>query len=134
MPRLARVQTAARRPSVKVGGVMVEDELWDEFHHLVVMTAPQLRDWLTAAASADASGVEPDVAGAERSRAVVGILGKDRAEITDDDVAVMRSVVSEIQELRGWAPGTPAADDERRRRLMRLGHHVQAPGAGSAGS
>lgn len=111
---------------------MVEDELWDEFHHLVVMTAPQLRDWLTAAASTEAPGVEPDIAGMERSRAVVEILGKDRSEISDDDVAVMRSVVAEIQELRDWAPGTPAADEERQRRLLRLGHHVQAPGAGPA--
>ena len=99
---------------------MVDDAPWDEFHALVNMGPHELREWLTEAAG-DPDEL-PDVAGVERSRRVVEILGKVRAEITADDVAVMRSVLESIGELRAAGPGAPVSDPALRRRLMALGH------------
>lgn len=100
---------------------MVDDAPWDEFHALVNMGPHELREWLAQAAG-DPGDELPDVAGIERSRRVVEILGKDRTELTDDDVAVMRSVLESIHELRGAGPEAPVSDPVLRRRLMALGH------------
>jgi len=100
---------------------MVDDALWDEFHALVNMGPDELRDWLTSAAG-EPGALPPDLAGVERSRRIAEILGKERGEITDDDVAVMRSVVDSIHELRGTDHEASRADEAVRHRLMCLGH------------
>lgn len=97
---------------------VVDDALWDDFHELVNMTAPELREWLTTAAGRQDVEALPDHAGPERSRALLEVLGRPREQLSDDDVVVMRSVVEEIRGLRDPA----AADPGRADKLRSLGH------------
>jgi hypothetical protein len=96
----------------------VDDALWDDFHGLVTMTAPELREWLTTTAGGQDVEALPDHAGPERSRALLEVLDRPREELSDDDVVVMRSVVEEI---RGLLEGG-AADPDRDAKLRSLGH------------
>ncbi|PSL07047.1 uncharacterized protein DUF3140 [Haloactinopolyspora alba] len=107
------------------------EELWERFHQVVNMTSEELTTWL---------GTEPDLdrplpgepAPPPLGKAVLGILGKRRADVTNDDLATMEQVV-EIVESETGEPTEPdeppeaaeeeAAQSERRRhRLMNVGH------------
>ena len=50
------------------------------------------------------------------------ILGKRRADLTRDDVEVMRRVVEEVTTLRGEEPEPDAGDADWRHGLMNVGH------------
>lgn len=107
----------------------VDDALWDDFHRVVNMTSRELRDWLSTAAAGERTEALPDHAGSDRSRAVLEVLGKRRTDLTADDVAVMRSVVAEIDDERGRDPEPEAGDPQWRHRLMSLGHDPLKPTA-----
>ena len=97
------------------------DELWQRFHHAVNMTSRELLDWL---------GAEPDVTPhpgpAERpalGMAVLGVLSKRRTDLTDEDLAVMRTVVDVVDaETSGVTHDEMLADERRRYRLLNVGH------------
>ena len=105
-----------------MAGTEISDELWQDFHDVVNMSSRELRDWLATDASPEGSDALPDQAGADRSRAVLGILGKRRTDLTQQDAEVMESVVDEIQSARGPDMESTAGDAEWRHRLMSLGH------------
>ncbi|MFH5823819.1 DUF3140 domain-containing protein [Georgenia sp. AZ-5] len=105
----------------------IDDALWDEFHALANMSSQELRDWLATADAGEQTEAPPDQAGNERSRKVLEVLGKRRADLTDDDVVVMRDVVEAIRQARGDQPEPTAGDDAWRHRLMSLGHDPLKP-------
>ena len=72
----------------------VSDELWDEFHRVVNMTSRELTDWLMVVAADEDTERFLDEAGHETGLKVVGILGKRRTDVTDDDAAVNGATTS----------------------------------------
>ncbi len=106
----------------------VSDELWEESHVVVNMTSRELADWLRAEAATDLAEVLPDQSENEVGREVLSILGKRRADLTQEDIAVMEAVVTEVRTERGEDPLEPTAgEDGWRRRLMSLGHDPLKP-------
>lgn len=100
----------------------VSDELWQEFHRVVNMTSRELEDWLRVQSSGEVTEALPDQAGPESSRRVLSILGKRRADLTEDDITVMESVVGRIRLERRNDLEPTAGDAAWRHRLMALGH------------
>lgn len=129
------------------------DALWEEFHHLVNMTSPELAAWLQvreeradhgtaereAAPGANAGAGTDAGAGAraetETGERILAILQKRRMDLTDDDARVMYRVVDTVEEITSRAaPGTEAEADARRQDLMALGHDPQRTSGTSAGT
>jgi Protein of unknown function (DUF3140) len=100
----------------------VEDTLWDEFHSLVNMTSRELRDWLVTDDAQEDSEPAVGPVGTPTGRAVLGVLGKRRTDLTDSDVQTMRRVVDRVRAARGDDPEPTAGQAAWRHRLMRLGH------------
>lgn len=107
----------------------IDDALWEEFHRAVNMTSRELREWLATQDAGEGTEALPDQAGDDRSRAVLDVLGKRRTDLTTDDVAVMRSVVDEVEAARGTDREPEAGDTQWRHRLMSLGHDPLKPSA-----
>ncbi|WP_139978244.1 DUF3140 domain-containing protein [Nocardioides litoris] len=107
---------------------IVDDTTWDEFHLLVNMPSPALRDWLRAEQAGEATEGLPDEDGT-LGHQVLGILGKRRADVTPDDVEAMEAVVELVRGLRGEDPLEPDAgpDDGWRHALMDVGHDPLRP-------
>jgi hypothetical protein len=102
----------------------VSDELWNEFHELVNMTSRELEDWLRTDAAGETTEEPPEPGLGSR---VVQILGKRRADLTDDDLAVMERVVRRIRRERGDEPEPTAGDATWRHKLMSVGHDPLKP-------
>lgn len=98
------------------------DELRQRFHETVNMTSQELTTWL---------GTEPDLDAPEPGhpgppplgQAVVGILGKRRTDLTDDDLTTMQKVVELVEnETDGLSKDDVVNDERKRHRLMSVGH------------
>jgi len=102
--------------------------VWEEFHGLVNMPSPALRDWLAASEeviSQVAPGVPeetPDGDLPSLGWRVVDILGRRKSDLTGEDASVMRTVTEIIQERLDNPPPEGVDDDKWRRELMLLGH------------
>lgn len=105
----------------------IDDQLWNDFHTEVNMTSRELRDWLETDAAGPDGEEMPDLAGDERSREVLSILGKRRTDLTAEDVVVMRSVVEEVGAARGEDRDAVSGDARWRHRLMSIGHDPLKP-------
>jgi hypothetical protein len=105
----------------------VDDALWDEFHTLVNMTSRELQDWLATDAAHEDSEPAVGPVGTPTGRAVLGVLGKRRTDLTEDDVHTMQRVVDRVREERGDDPEPTAGQASWRRRLMRMGHDPLKP-------
>lgn len=97
--------------------------LWNEFHTLVNMPSPELRDWLLNTPDGVDSylsepGVEPHALGEQ----VLQILEKRRGDLTDADIATMRRVNVEIGEMLANAPADDVNNGPWRDSLRTLGH------------
>ena len=110
-----------------MAGAEVDDALWEGFHNAVNMTSRELREWLATDAAGEGTDALPEHVGSERARAVVEVLGKRRTDLTPDDVALMRSVVEEVQAARGDDREPEAGDARWRHRLMSIGHDPLKP-------
>jgi hypothetical protein len=106
---------------------VVDEITWENFHRVVNMTSRELQDWLAVEGAGETTEALPDQAGPALGRRVVEILGKRRADLTDDDVSVMRRVVDKVAGQRGVELDAPVEDDRERRRLMDLGHDPLKP-------
>jgi len=116
-----------------VGPVMaanVDDALWDEFHTLVNMTSRELRDWLVTDDAHEDSEPAMGPVGTPTGRAVLGVLGKRRTDLTEDDVHTMRRVVDRVRAERGDDPEPTAGQAAWRHKLMRIGHDPLKPVGG----
>jgi hypothetical protein len=99
--------------------------LWSEFHALVNMPSPDLRNWLgTAPRDQDGYLWEPDVDIRELGFQVLRVLEKRRVDLTAEDIATMRRAVELIT---GWLASPREDDDRWRYSLMALGHDPLKP-------
>jgi hypothetical protein len=110
-----------------VAHTIVDDTLWDDFHTVVNMTSRELRDWLAVQGAGEEAEQEPDRAGSHLGHRVLDILGKRRADVTPDDVAVMEEVVERVTSQRGVDLEPTAGEAAWRRRLMNIGHDPLKP-------
>jgi hypothetical protein len=101
---------------------VVDEVTWENFHRVVNMTSRELQAWLAVEGAGEDTETLPDQAGPPLGRRVLEILGKRRADLTEDDVAVMRRIVDKVVGKRGEELDLPIEDDRDRRRLMDLGH------------
>ena len=106
---------------------IVDDTLWDDFHRVVNMTSRELRDWLAVQGAGEESEQEPDRAGSHLGHRVLDILGKRRADLTPDDVAVMEDVVERVMSERSVDLEPTAGQAAWRHRLMDVGHDPLKP-------
>ena len=105
----------------------VSDDLWQEFHEVVNMTSRELTDWLHTDAASERAETLPDQAADPTGQQVADILGKRRSDLTDDDIAVMQTVIATVRAERGEELEPTAGDTEWRHRLMTLGHDPLKP-------
>jgi hypothetical protein len=106
---------------------IVDDTTWENFHRVVNMTSRELQDWLAVEGAGEETEALPDQAGPHLGHRVREILGKRKADLTEDDVAVMRRVVDKVVGKRGEELDGVVDDDRERRRLMDLGHDPLKP-------
>lgn len=105
----------------------VSAELWDEFHTVVNMTSRELQEWLNVEAAGEETEQLPDQAGHPTGRRVLEILGKRRADLTDDDVNVMRRVCDIVRSQREAQADPKAGGTQWRHGLMSIGHDPLKP-------
>lgn len=105
----------------------VTDDLWEEFHRVVNMTSRELRDWLAVRDADELTEPLPDQAGTRTGRQVLGILGKRRTDLTDDDVRVMEKVVTKVTEERREDLEPTPGQAAWRHKLMTIGHDPLKP-------
>lgn len=105
----------------------VSDELWGEFHRVVNMTSRELEDWMRVQSADEDVEELPDQAGRSLGRRVLGVLGKRRVDLTDDDTNAMRKVVDIVRAERGVDLEPTAGDEHWRHRLMAIGHDPLKP-------
>jgi hypothetical protein len=105
-----------------------DDELWDEFHRVVNMSARELADWLrTSTAHPDTEDL-PEHAGSSTGQQVLRILGKRRKDLNHEDLRVMRDVVKRVHAGRHRGDREAGAGQSRWRHcLMSLGHDPLKP-------
>lgn len=101
--------------------------MWEEFHTAVNMSSRELRDWLLTEASHEEAFADSRVTMPEPGGRILGILGKRRTDLTDDDVQTMAEVVERVRELVARRPAGGTADQQWRHALMRLGHDPVRP-------
>jgi len=97
--------------------VYVSDEMWQEFHQAVNMTPTELEAWLRREEDSGTGEIATEI-----TQRVLDIMSKARLELTQEDVAVMESVVNRIQLERRNDLHPTTGDDAQRHRLMALGH------------
>jgi Protein of unknown function (DUF3140) len=98
-------------------------EVWEEFHALVNMSSPELRDWLlNTPDGVDTYASEPDQDVPALGLRVLQVLEKRRTDLTDSDLDLMREVTELIRARLRNAPAADVADDPWRDTLLTLGH------------
>jgi hypothetical protein len=98
-------------------------ELWEEFHALVNMSSPELRDWLlNTPDGVDTYAPEPDLDLHALGLQVLQLLDKRRTDLTPSDLALMRVVTDLIRGRLSNAPAADIADGPWRDTLLTLGH------------
>jgi Protein of unknown function (DUF3140) len=106
------------------------DVLWTEFHSVVNVTSRELTSFLRTEASSEDGEIEPGreaqvEAGLDLGEQVANILAKRKADLTEDDVDTMRTVIEQVRSAYpdGDLDATiDLTDDAKRHWLMTLGH------------
>ena len=103
------------------------DKVRKDFAEAVNMTASELKKWLATKESRAVGGKGPDGKGSGESvghqsgRRIIAILGKGKADLTDDDFAHMRKVVGYVRRHLAQEPAN-VATSRWRYSLMNWGH------------
>ena len=103
------------------------DKVRKDFAEAVNMTASELKAWLQTRESRAVGSKGKDGKGSGESvghasgRRILAILGKTKAELTDDDYAHMRQVVGYIRRHRAQEPANTVTS-RWRYSLMNWGH------------
>jgi hypothetical protein len=100
------------------------DEVWDDCRAAVNMTASQLRDWLATEESQSVGQTEADgeATGHKSGRRIVELLGTDKGDLAEDDVAHMRKVVGYVHRHLEQRPSGDVEETPWRYSLMNWGH------------
>ena len=104
-----------------------EAELWDEFHRVVNMTSRELASWLRTHPQKPAVGQRRAPAGSPSGQEVLRLLSKRRADLTETDLLLMRTVVRRVHTERRGDHEAGAGWVAWRDRLMSLGHDPLKP-------
>ena len=103
-------------------------EVWEDFHSLVNMSSPELRDWLlTTPDGADAYAPEPDVDVHALGLQVLQVLDKRRTDLTPSDVDLMHQVTDLIRGRLANPPEDDVNNAPWRDTLLTLGHDATRP-------
>lgn len=98
-------------------------QLWEDFHSCVNVNSEKFRIWLmTEGSNEEGFPDDPHLNMSERGRSILGILGKRRTDLTNDDLEVMITTIEDIRALLDRRPPSGASDHGWRRALMDLGH------------
>ena len=102
-----------------------DDQTYREFSDTVNLTAQQLSTWLDSDQAQEVGQKEDGQAestGHESGRRIVALLGKKKAELTEDDYAHMRKVVGYVKRHLAQRPAGDVHDSRWRYSLMNWGH------------
>ena len=104
-------------------------QVWEQFHRVVNMPSPELRDWLLATApdGADAYAPEPGLDVREVGERVLRLLEKRRVDVSPDDVTFMRTLAEILCGMLADPPREDASYDPWRHSLMMMGHDPMRP-------
>ncbi len=98
-------------------------EVWEQFHELVNMSSPELRDWLlNTPDGVDTYAPEPDIDIHALGLRVLQVLEKRRTDLTESDVDMMREVTDLIRSRLQEPPEGDVYDSPWRDTLLTLGH------------
>lgn len=107
---------------------MIDNALWDEFHHVVNMTSRELSEWLRIESATPEDEELPDRAGTETGQHVLHVLRKRKADLTADDVELIRYVIDQVHAQRRDDLEPVQGDSAWRHALMDIGHDpLRAP-------
>ena len=100
------------------------DEVWDDWKDAVNMTATELERWLGTdeSKSVGQGSGSGESTGHESGRRIVAILGTNKGDLTDDDVAHMRKVVGYVHRHLAQRPDGDVSETPWRYSLMNWGH------------
>ncbi len=95
----------------------------DEFDEAVTMTAAELSHWLETEESKSVGQSDGgESVGHESGRHIVRLLGKEKSDRTDDDLAHMRKVVGYVHRHLAQRPDGDIEHTRWRYSLMNWGH------------
>jgi hypothetical protein len=96
----------------------------EAFHDVVNMSARELSDWLQTEESQQVGQKDDgdESIGHESGRRIVTLLGKNRSEYTEDDIAHMRRVVSYVHRHTAQRPDGDIEHTRWRYSLMNWGN------------
>lgn len=97
-------------------------DVWDDWQDAVNMTAKQLEKWLDTDESKKVGQGSGESTGHRSGRRIVGILEKNKTDLTDDDAAHMRKVVGYVARHRKQRPSGNVEHTAWRYSLMNWGH------------
>lgn len=100
------------------------DDAIADFADVVNMSRTELKNWLESDDSKAAGQKEGDheSVGHESGRRIVSLLGKRKADYTDDDVAHMRKVNGYVGRHLAQRPSGDVSNTRWRHSLMNWGH------------
>lgn len=101
---------------------MIDDALWDEFHQVVNMTSRELSEWLRTESATPEGEEVPDRAGSKTGQHVLSVLRKRKADLTAEDVELIRYVVDQVHAQRRDDLEPVQGDSAWRHALMDIGH------------
>jgi len=103
-------------------------EVWEDFHALVNIGSPELRDWLlNTPEGVDTYAPEPDIDVHALGLQVLQVLEKRRTDLTQSDIDLMREVTELIRGRLRNAPEADVNDQPWRDTLLTLGHDPTRP-------
>ncbi|MFI1655997.1 DUF3140 domain-containing protein [Streptomyces sp. NPDC020472] len=105
-------------------------DIWKTFRDLVNMTPAKLEEWLATTESEQAGEHKGggESTGHASGRAIVGILRKDKGDLTDADYRHMAKVNGYIRRHLAQRPSGDVRDTRWRHSLMNWGHDPSADG------
>ena len=102
--------------------------VWEEFHALVNMSSPELRDWLiNTPDGVDTYAPEPDIDVHALGLRVLQLLDRRRTDLTESDVDLMVEVVDLIRSRLANPPEEDVNNEPWRDTLLTLGHDPTRP-------
>jgi hypothetical protein len=101
-----------------------DQQVIEEFDEAVNMSSKELEEWLETDESKEVGQKDgaSESKGHESGRRIVGILGKNNSDYTDDDIDHMRRVVSYVHRHQAQQPQSNVEDSNWRYSLMNWGH------------
>ena len=102
--------------------------VWEDFHALVNMSSPELRDWLiNTPDGVDTYAPEPDIDVHALGLRVLQLLDRRRTDLTESDVDLMVEVVDLIRSRLANPPEEDVNNEPWRDTLLTLGHDPTRP-------